>query len=105
MDALPNADTRRGGKIPSSTGFTSSTSPKVQGQKAMNSQTGVSSDCVPKGKKQWFVLRATYGRTEKALGFLQAKDIETYLPMHDVVKEIEGRRQRIYPPLRPNIIF
>lgn len=48
MDALPNADTRRGGKIPSSTGFTSSTSPKVQGQKAMNSQTGVSSDCVPK---------------------------------------------------------
>ena len=105
MDALPNADTRRGAKIPSSTGFTSSTSPKVQGQKAMNSQTGVSSDCVPKGKKQWFVLRATYGRTEKALGFLQAKDIETYLPMHDVVKEIDGKRKRIKAPLLPNIIF
>lgn len=29
---------------------------------------GGASDCVHKEKKQWFVLRATYGRTEKALG-------------------------------------
>ncbi len=105
MDALLNADTRRGGNNPSSAGLTSSISPEVQGQEAKNSQTGVSSNCVPKGKKQWFVLRATYGRTEKALSYLQAKNVETYLPMHYVVKMIKGNRKLIKEPLLPNIIF
>ena len=103
--ALPNADTRRGGKNPSSAGFTSSTSPEVPSHQTENSHTGVSSNFVPKGKKQWFVLRATYGRTEKALGILQAKNIETYLPMHYVIKEINGKRKLIQEPLLPNIIF
>lgn len=31
MNALPNADNRRGGKNPSSVGLTSDTSPEVQG--------------------------------------------------------------------------
>ena len=105
MDALLNADTRRGGNNPSSAGLTSSTSPEVQGQETKNSQTGVSSNCVPKGKKQWFVLRDTYGRTEKALSYLQAKNVETYLPMHYVVKMIKGNRKLIKEPLLPNIIF
>lgn len=105
MDALLNADTRRGGNNPSSAGLTSSISPEVQGQETKNSQTGVSSNCVPKGKKQWFVLRATYGRTEKALGYLQAKNVKTYLPMHYVVKIVNGNRKLIKEPLLPNIIF
>ncbi len=105
MDALLNAATRRGGNNPSSAGLTSSTSPEVQGQETKNSQTGVSSNCVPKGKKQWFVLRATYGRTEKALGYFQAKNVETYLPMHYVVKIVNGNRKLIKEPLLPNIIF
>lgn len=105
MDALFNADTRRGGNNPSSAGLTSSTSPEVQGQETKNSQTGVSSNCVPKGKKQWFVLRVTYGRTEKALGYFQAKNVETYLPMHYVVKIVNGNRKLIKEPLLPNIIF
>lgn len=105
MDALLNADTRRGGNNPSSAGLTSSISPEVQGPETKNSQTGVSSNCVPKGKKQWFVLRATYGRAEKALGYFQAKNVETYLPMHYVVKIINGNRKLIKEPLLPNIIF
>lgn len=105
MDALLNADTRRGGNNPSSAGLTSSTSPEVQGQETKDSQTGVSSNCVPKGKKKWFVLRATYGRTEKALSYLQAKNVETYLPMHYVVKIVNGNRKLIKEPLLPNIIF
>ena len=51
MDALPNADTRRGGKNPSCAGLTSCTSPEVQGLKTRNSHTGVSSDYVPNGNK------------------------------------------------------
>ena len=103
--ALPNADIRRGGNNPSSAGLTSCTSPEVQSNYAESSHTGVSSDCVHKGKKQWFVLRATYGRTEKANDILQAKNIETYLPMHYVIKEINGKRKFIQEPLLPNIIF
>ena len=105
MDALLNAYTRRGGNNPSSAGFTSCTSPEVQSHETKNSQTGVSSDCVSEGKKQWFVLRATYGRTEKAHDYLQAKNIETYLPMHYVIKEINGKRKLVHEPLLPNLIF
>ena len=73
--ALPNADTRRGGKNPSCAGLTSCTSPEVQSHQTENSHTGVSSTCVHKEMKQWFVLRATYGRTEKALGILQTANV------------------------------
>ena len=103
--ALPNADTRRGGNNPSSAGLISCTSPEVQSNYAENTHTGVSSDCVHKEKKQWFVLRATYGRTEKALGVLQTANVETYLPMHYVIKEIKGKRKFVHEPLLPNIIF
>lgn len=105
MNALPNADNRRGGKNPSSVGLTSDTSPEVQGLKTENSHTGVSSDCVSNGKKQWFVLRATYCRTEKALEYFKAKNVETYLPMHYVIKEINGKRKLVHEPLLPNLIF
>lgn len=105
MDALPNADTRRGGENPSCAGLASCTSPKVQSQETKNSNTGVSSNCALEGKKQWYVLRATYGRTEKALSYLRAKNVETYLPMHNVIKEINGKRKHISEPMLPNIIF
>ena len=105
MLALPNADTRRGGDNPSCAGLTSCTSPEVQSHQPENSHTGASSNCVPKGKNQRFVLRATYGCTEKAPGTLQSKIIETYLPMHYVIKEINGKRKLMHEPLLPNIIF
>lgn len=103
--ALPNADSRRGGKTPSSARLTSCTSPEVRSDAAENSQTGVSSDYAQEEKEQWFVLRATYGRTNQALDVLRAKNVETYLPMHYVIKEIDGKRKLIHEPLLPNIIF
>ena len=102
--ALPNADTQRGGKNPPQR-RTYLLTPEVPSHKTENSHTGVSSNFVPEGKKQWFVLRATYGRTEKALGVLQTANVETYLPMHYVVKEINGKRKFVHEPLLPNIIF
>ena len=48
MDALPNADTRRGGKNPSSAGLTSCTSPEVQSHETKNSQTGCPRIVCPK---------------------------------------------------------
>lgn len=79
--------------------------PKFKAIMQRTPHTGVSSDCVHKEKKQWFVLRATYGRTEKALGVLQTANVETYLPMHYVVKEINGKRKLVHEPLLPNIIL
>ena len=103
--ALSNADVRRGGTTTSCAGLTSCTSPKVQCHMTENSNTGVSSSFTPKNKAQWFVLRATYGRTTKALEILRKANIKTYFPMHYVVKELNGKRKRIYKPLLPNIIF
>lgn len=104
--ALPNADTRRGGKKPSSERSTPFTTPnKVQCQKAENPKNWATSDFVPKGKMHWFVFRATYGRTDKANETLKAAGIETYLPVHYVIKEIDGKRKFVQEPLLPNIIF
>lgn len=41
----------------------------------------------------------------KPLGGLQTANVETYLPMHYVVKEINGKRKLVHEPLLPNIIF
>ena len=103
--ALPNADTRRGGENPSSARLASCTSPEVQRNMAENSHTGVSSNFVHKEKQQWFVLRATYGRSEKAIELLKEANIETYLPKHYVIKEIDGKRKLIHEPLLPNLVF
>lgn len=100
--ALPNADTRRGGKKPSSERSTPFTTPnKVQCQKAENPKNWATSDFVPKGKMHWFVFRATYEANET----LKAAGIETYLPVHYVIKEIDGKRKFVQEPLLPNIIF
>ena len=103
--ALPNADTRRGGKNPSSAGLTSCTSPEVQSHQTENSHTGVSLDCVPSGKKVWYVFRATYGRTALACVEIQKKGIETYIPMTVVKKEINGKKKLVQQPLLPNLVF
>lgn len=103
--ALPNADTRRGGKNPSCAGLTSCTSPEVQSHQTENSHTGVSLDCVPSGKKVWYVFRATYGRTALACVEIQKKDIETYIPMTVVKKEINGKKKFVQQPLLPNLVF
>lgn len=105
MSALSNVDTRRGGDKPSSAGPTSCISPEVQSHLIENSNTGVSMNCVPKGKKVWIVFRTTSGGTEKVLGIQQSKSIETYMPMHYVVEEINGKRKLVHEPLLTIIIL
>ena len=66
---------------------------------------GVSVENVPSGNKQWFVLRVTYGRIVKAKAFIEAKGIESYVPLH--YKEIwkQGKRRIITEPLIPSFLF
>lgn len=103
--ALPNADTRRGGKNPSSAGLTSCTSPRSSESSDGELPYRGSLDCVPSGKKVWYVFRATYGRAAMACVEIQKKDIETYIPMTVVKKEINGKKKLVQQPLLPNLVF
>ena len=77
-------------------------SPKLKAPQApQDAQKGF----IPKDRPQWFVLRATYGRWKKAVDLLEDNDIETYVPMHDITKLINGKRRTFHEPLLPDIVF
>lgn len=66
---------------------------------------GVSVENVPAGNKQWFVLRVSYGRIDKAKTFVEAKGFECYVPLQykEVMKQ--GKKRIITEPLLPSFIF
>ena len=114
--ALPNADSRRGGKNSSCAGLTSCTSPEAQSiVSAESSQTGVSTRSVhilSKSKVQkedeiphWYALRTTYGREKKAYDYMTAKGITAFYPTTDTVKLIKGKRKVVTESRLPNIFF
>lgn len=96
---MPDVDIRRG-KEPQRFGLTASATPEANG-----SQTGVSVENAQTETKQWYVLRVSYGRAEKANELLKAKGIETHLPLHTIYKEVNGKRKRQRIPLLPNFLF
>ena len=100
MNALVNAHTRNDDNLSPCTGLTSDVLPEAQ-----SSQTGVSSDYVQKPGHHWFVLRITYNRTRKACEIISHTDIQTYMPMHYVIKKEIGKKKRIQKPLLPNLVF
>ena len=99
MNTTPDVDIRRGNK-PHCFGLTATALPEANG-----SQTGVSVENVPAEEVQWYVLRVSYGRAEKANEILKAKGIETYLPLHTIYKEVNGKRKKQRVPMLPNFLF
>ena len=100
MNALINAHTHRGRSRSPYVGLTSNVLPEAQ-----CSHTGVSSDYVQKANHEWFVLRVTYNRTQKAHGIISTSDVQSYMPMHYVIKKEIGKKKRILLPLLPNLLF
>ena len=100
MNALLNAHTTRGRNESPHVGLTSSVLPEAQ-----RSQTGVSSEYVQKDRHQWYVLRVTYNRTAKACGIISDAKVQSYVPMHYVLKKEIGKKKRILEPLLPNLFF
>ena len=100
MNALINAHTHRGRSRSPYVGLTSNVLPEAQ-----RSYTGVSSDYVQKVNYEWFVLRVTYNRTQKAHGIISTYDVQSYMPMHYVIKKEIGKKKRILQPLLPNLLF
>ena len=66
---------------------------------------GVSVENVPFENKQGFVLRVSYGRIIKAKAFVEAKELECYVPLR--YKEIrkQGKKRIITEPLLPSFLF
>lgn len=100
MNALVNAHTRNDDNLSPCTGLISNVLPEAQ-----RSQTGVSSDYVHKKEYHWFVLRVTYNRTQKACDIIANADVQSYMPMHYIIKKEIGKKKRILQPLLPNLLF
>lgn len=98
--ALSNAVCQGGGNEPPDVGLASNVL-----LEASHNGIGVSSDYALKENHQWFVLRATYGRSEQAYEALIKNHVETYIPKHYVLKQINGKKRRILEPLLPNLVF
>ena len=88
MNALINAHTQRGRSRSPHAGLTSNVLPEAQ-----RSQTGVSSDYVQKADHEWFVLRVTYNRTQKACDIISSADVQSYMPMHYVIDKEIGKKR------------
>ncbi|MDY3253636.1 MAG: transcription termination/antitermination NusG family protein, partial [Prevotella sp.] len=99
MNTQPDVDIRRGNK-PQCFGLTATALPEANG-----SQTGVSVRNAQSETEQWYVLRVSYGRAEKANEILKAKGIETHLPLHTIYKEENGKRKKQRVPMLPNFLF
>lgn len=70
-----------------------------------DTRNGVSVENVPAGNKQWFVLRVSYGRIDKAKTFVEAKGIECYVPLRYKEVRKQGKKRIITKPLLPSLIF
>ena len=66
---------------------------------------GVSVENVPAGNKQWFVLRVSYGRIDKAKTFVEAKGLECYVPLQYKEVRKQGKKRIITEPLLPSFLF
>ena len=100
MNALFNAHTQNDKMLSHRARFAPDVLPEAQ-----SSQTGVSSGYVQKPDHHWFVLRVTYNRTQKVYDILSNSGVQTYMPMHYVVKKEIGKKRRILQPLLPNLFF
>lgn len=54
---------------------------------------------------RWYVLRVSYNRDRKASEWIQGKGFEVFLPLHNEVRMVDGKRKQVSYPLIPNIIF
>ena len=68
-------------------------------------RNGVSVENVPAGNKQWFVLRVSYGRIDKAKTFVEAKGIECYVPLRYKEVRKQGKTRILRIPLLHSFII
>lgn len=103
----PKADASLYNEQPTDTGLScqsarlTSSTPSI----ADDIRSGVSVENVPTGNKQWFVLRVSYGRIDKAKTFVEVKGIECYVPLRYKQIKKQGKKRIITEPLLSSFIF
>lgn len=99
MDTLSNVLRSRGTDSPRSTGSSPDASPAAQ------TRQGVSVRYAPAPNKQWFALRATYGREDLAAERLACHDVATYVAKRYTKTRIGNRIRLTLKSLIPNMVF
>ncbi len=72
---------------------------------AKSSKTGVSVRYVPEEDKHWYVLRASYGREDKAFDILVENGTYAYVAKQYVIRYRNGKKVKELKKLIPNILF
>ena len=106
MSTLTNVDIRPYRAENKETGRTSAANEGISTiPKATSSQTGVSVEYAHDPNKNWYVVRASYGRERRAYDYMVEDGTFTYLPRHIVYKLKDEKRVRTEEVLVPNILF
>ena len=72
---------------------------------ARSSKNGVSVRYVHDPDKKWYVMRASYGREDKALDLIVADGTFSYIAKRYAEKYVNGKRRRVLESLIPNLLF
>ena len=99
MDTLSNVQHRGEHRSPS-VGLIANAIPKQK-----DSQTGVSVRYAYNSNHHWYVLRASYGREQKAYDYIVKDGFVAYLPYHTEIVIQNGIKRKIKKCLLPNILF
>ena len=100
MSTLSNVETRRGEAKPPSVRVAPDTIPE-----ARSSQTGVSVRYVPTPGMSWYVLRASYGREDKASDYIVEDGTFVYIAKRYARKTVNGKQKKVLETLIPNLLF
>ena len=65
----------------------------------------ITADNTETQQMEWYVLRSTFNRSQRAYDMLTANGFHAYLPLHTVEKVVKGRLKRTLKPLIPNLLF
>ena len=88
MSTLSNVETGRGQATPPSVRVAPETIPE-----AKSSRTGVSVRYVPAPDKSWYVLRASYGREDKASDYIVEDGTYVYIAKRYARKSVNGKQE------------
>ena len=99
MDTLSNVEARRGEAVPPSVKVALDTIPEAKSTK------GATVRYVHTSGRNWYVLRASYGRETKALDYLVEDGTFVYIAKRYAYKSVNGKPKKTLEILIPNLLF
>ena len=100
MSTLTNVKYDRSEDVSQSVRFTPAIIPE-----AKSSKTGVPVRYVPTSDKQWYVVRASYGREDFASDHIVEDGSFTHIAKHKVRKMVNDKQRKVIKSLIPNLLF